>query len=146
MLRWLKRKQEEPKPEAETLAQETKTEPQLPLEFVAEKPTEGVWLETEDKEGRNLFLPLTRKSVLLGTSDECDVKLGENLVGQEKVKDKHARIEKWRERWVIVPLDKNSPIFVNSKRTGENTLRNGWEFQLGEDGVKFVFRQSKQQE
>jgi len=144
MLRWLKRKPEEQKVEAKTQTHEP--EPKLPLEFTTEQPTDGAWLETNDRDGRKIFLPLTRTEISLGTSEECDVRLGGNLQGVEKVNPKHARIERWRGRWVIVPFDRNSPVFVNGRRTGENALRDGMEIQLGEEGVKFVFREAKPQE
>ncbi|MFN3420371.1 MAG: FHA domain-containing protein [Armatimonadota bacterium] len=144
MLRWLKRKAEEQKVEAET--QEPELEPSAPLEFVTEQPTDGAWLETEDLNGQKIFLPLTRPSISIGASEECDVKLSENLKGIDKINPKHARIEQWRGRWVIVPFDRNSPVFVNGKRTGENALRDGAEICLGEEGVKFVFREAKKQE
>lgn len=142
MLRWLKRKAEEQKVEAET----QELEPSASLEFVTEQPTDGAWLETEDLNGQKIFLPLTRPSILIGASDECDVKISENLKGVDKVNPKHARIEQWRGRWVIVPFDRNSPVFVNGKRTGENVLRDSFEIRLGEEGVKFVFREAKKQE
>ncbi len=145
MLRLFRRKPEEQKPEQEKQGQEGETKPKSPLEFLCEQPTDGAWLETSDKERRKLFLPLTCNSILLGTSDECDAKLTENLVGWEKVREKHARIENWRGQWVLVSFDKNSPIFVNGKRTGENVLRDGWEIQLGENGIRFVFREAKPQ-
>ncbi len=144
MLRWLKRKAEEQKVEAEI--QELELEPSAPLEFVTEQPTDGAWLETEDLNGQKIFLPLTRSPILFGASEECDVKLSENLKGVDKVNPKHARIEQWRGRWVIVPFDRNSPVFINGKRTGENVLRDGFEICFGEEGVKFVFREAKKQE
>lgn len=142
MLRWLKRKAEEQKVEAET----QELEPIASLEFVTEQPTDGAWLETEDLNGQKIFLPLTRPSILIGASDECDVKISEDLKGVDKVNPKHARIERWRGHWVIVPFDRNSPVFVNGKRTGENVLRYSFEICLGEEGVKFVFREAKKQE
>ncbi len=142
MLRWLKRKAEEQKVEAKT----QELEPIASLEFVTEQPTDGAWLETEDLNGQKIFLPLTRPSILIGASDECDVKISENLKGVDKVNPKHARMEQWRGRWVIVPFDRNSPVFVNGKRTGENFLRDSFEIRLGEEGVKFVFREAKKQE
>lgn len=144
MLRWLKRKTEEQKIEAEI--QTAEPTPKPPLEFTTEQPNDGAWLETEDREGRKLFLPLVRPEILVGTSDECDVSLSDNLQGIDKVNPKHARIEQWRGRWVITPFDRNSPVFINGKRTGENVLNDGMEIQLGEEGVKFVFREAKQRE
>lgn len=148
MLRWLRRKAEEQKGEQEIEAetQGHETEPKLPLEFVTERPSVGAWLETEDRDGQKLFLSLAYSSVSVGTSEECDFRLSDNLQGVDKVNPKHAQIEQWRGRWVIVPFDRNSPVFVNGKRTGENVLRDGMEIQLGEKGVKFVFKEAKPQE
>lgn len=146
MLRWLKRKPEEQKPEQEIQIQESQIDQNLPLEFVSEQPTNGAWLETFDKQGQKLFLPLRREKILLGTSEECDLKLSDNLEGFENVNSKHARIERWHQCWLVAPVDKNCAVFVNGKRTGENALKDGCEIQLGEKGVKFVFREAVQQE
>jgi len=146
MLRWLKRKAEEQKVAAEAQMTETEPEPKSPLEFVTDQPSDGAWLEAEDQSGQKLFLPLTRSAVLIGTSDKCDVVLGSNLEGVDKVNPEHARIEQWRGRWIIVSFDRNSLVFVNGRRTGENVLRNGVEIQLGQEGVKFVFREAKSRE
>jgi len=144
MLRWLKRKAEEQKVEPET--QTAELEPKSPLGFVSERPSDGAWLEAEERDGGKIFLPLTRPAILIGTSDECDVNLSDNLRGVDKVNPKHARIEQWKGRWVIIPYDKDSPVFVNGRRTGENVLRDGMEILLGEEGVKFVFREAKPRE
>lgn len=146
MLRWLKRKAEEQKAEMETQALETEPEPKLPLEFVTIQPSDGAWLETDDRNGQKLYLPLTCSPILIGSSEECDVRLRDNLHGIDKVNPKHARIEQWRNRWLIVPFDRNSPVFVNGRRTGENVLHDGMEIRLGEEGVKFIFREAKPQE
>lgn len=143
MLRWFKRKEDERKVEAEAVEMETgKIEPERKelVEFAPESPTEGAWLETRDKNGHSLFLPLLRSPLVLGTSEDCDAQLDERFDEVDKVKPQHARLELWRERWVIVPLNRDTLVFVNGKRTGENVLRDGTEIHLGENGVKFVFR------
>ncbi|MCX7642280.1 MAG: FHA domain-containing protein [Armatimonadetes bacterium] len=150
MLRWLRRKAEERKEEqvieGETQAPETELKPISPLEFITEQPSGGAWLETIDRDGRRLFLPLARPEILIGTSSECDFRLSDNLQGVDKVNPKHVQVEQWRSRWVIVPFDRNSAVFVNGKRAGESVLRDGMEIQFGEGGVKFVFREVKSQE
>ena len=148
MLKWFRRKvdEQEIKTEAvETEKAEVETEPKEAMEFVAEQPTEGAWLETKDRDGQSLFLPL-RSPLVLGTSENCNVRLDERLEGSEEVKPQHARIELWLGKWVIVPFDRDAPVFVNGKRTGENVLRDGMEIRLGENGVRFVFREAKSRE
>ena len=148
MLKWFRRKESEQEVKTDLAGSEaTEVEPEQkePLEFVTEPPTEGMWLETKDRNGQSLFLPL-RSPLVLGTSENCDVRLDERFEGIEEVKPQHARIELWRDRWVIVPLDRDAAVFVNGKRTGENVLRDGVEIRLGENGVRFVFREAKSRE
>lgn len=133
MLKWFRRKVDEQEIKTETVETETaevEPEPKEPLKFVAEQPTEGAWLETKDRDGQSLFLPL-RSPLVLGTSENCNVRLDERFEGFEEVKPQHARIELWRGKWVIVPFDRDAPVFVNGKRTGENVLRDGMEIRLG---------------
>ena len=148
MLKWFRRKTDEQETKAETVETETakvEPEPKEPFEFATEPPTEGAWLETKDRNGQSLFLPL-RSPLVLGTSENCDVRLDERFEGIEEVKPQHVRIELWRDRWVIVSLDRDAAVFVNGKRTGENVLRDGVEIRLGENGVRFVFREAKSRE
>ena len=148
MLKWFRRKAEEQEVKTEIVETETaEVEPKLkePLEFVADQPTEGAWLETMDRNGQSLFLPL-RSPLVLGTSENCDVQLNERFEGVEEVKPQHVRIEIWRDKWIIVSLDRDAPVFVNGKRTGENVLRDGMKVRLGENGVQFVFREAKPRE
>ncbi len=148
MLKWFRRKTDEQETKAETIETETakaEPEPKEPLDFVTEQPTEGAWLETKDRNGQSLFLPL-HSPLVLGTSENCDVRLDERFEGIEEVKPQHVRIELWQDKWVIVPLDRDAAVFVNGKRTGENVLRDRVEIRLGENGVRFVFREAKSRE
>jgi len=148
VLKWFRRKKSEQEVKTDLAGAETtkvKLEPKQPLEFVAEQPTEGAYLETKDRNGQSLFLPL-RSSLVLGTSENCDIQLDERFEGVEEVKPQHARIELWRDKWVIVPLDRDAPVFINGKRTGENVLCDGTEVRLGENGVRFIFREAKSRE
>ncbi len=148
MLKWFRRKESEQEVKTDLAGTEvTEVEPKAkkPLEFATEPPTEGAWLETKDRNGQSLFLFL-RSPLVLGTSEDCDVRLDERFEGVEGVKPQHACIELWRDRWVIVPLARDAAVFVNGKRTGENVLRDGVEIQLGENGVRFVFREGRSRE
>jgi hypothetical protein len=148
VLKWFRRKESEQEVKTDLAGSEaTEFEPETkePLEFATEPPTEGAWLETSDRNGQSLFLFL-RSPLVLGTSEDCDVRLDERFEGVEEVKPQHARIELWRNRWVIVPLDRDAAVFVNGKRTGENVLRDGVEIRLGENGVRFVFREGRSRE
>jgi hypothetical protein len=148
VLKWFRRKESEQEVKADLSGSEaTEVEPEAkePLEFATEPPTKGAWLETRDRNGQSLFLFL-RSPLVLGTSEDCDVRLDERFEGVEEVKPQHVRIELWRDRWVIVPLDRDAAVFVNSKRTGENVLRDGVEIRLGENGVRFVFREGRSRE
>ncbi len=115
-------------------------QPLPPLEFIPDPPTEGAWLETETKDGQRLFLPLSRSPITLGTGADCDVVLTDRWQGVEKVQSQHVRIEQWKGTWVLVPLNRKAAVFVNQRRTGEYRLRNGVEVQLGEEGIRLVFR------
>lgn len=143
---WLKRR--ERKEEVETENKETETVPEVsqPIETLTEPPAKGAWLETTSQDGQRIYIPLARSPIVIGTGNGCDVRLSEVFEGVDKVKQKHARVELWRGRWVIAPLDTDAPIFVNGRRTGENVLRDGVEICLGENGVKFVFREGKSRE
>jgi hypothetical protein len=148
VLKWFRRKESEQEVKTDLAGSEaTEVEPETkePLEFATEPPTEGAWLETMDRNGQSLFLSL-RSPLVLGTSEDCDVRLDERFEGVEEVKPQHVRIELWRDRWVIVPLDRDAAVFVNGKRTGENVLRDGVEIRLGENGVRFVFREGRSRE
>ena len=148
MLKWFRRKESEQEVKTDSAGAETtevKLEPKELSEFAVEPPTEGAWLETKDRNGQSLFLSL-QSPLILGTSENCDVRLDERFEGVEEVKPQHVRIELWRNRWVIVPLDRDAAVFVNGKRTGENVLRNGMEIRLGENGVRFVFREAQSRE
>lgn len=125
--------------ESAQLAMAEPSELTTPLSFVSEPPNEGAWLETTTMDGQILYLPLLRPSLVLGTDAQCDVVLDERFGGAEKVSAQHAHLELWRDRWVIAPLSKEAPVFVNGKRTGENVLKDGMELALGEGGVRFVF-------
>jgi pSer/pThr/pTyr-binding forkhead associated (FHA) protein len=137
VLGWLKRRKEtEASPEEPSAAP-----PFNSLNFVAEMPTQGAFLEATDKDGQRLFLPLADVSVItLGTGSDCSVVLDERFEGVQQVAPKHAKLERWQNRWVLVPLERNAPIFVNGKRAGETALRDGTEIQLGSAGPKFLFR------
>lgn len=145
VMRWLDRffkSKTAERPKEETPPAETQpetAEPLLPLLFTAEPLTEGAWLQAVTSDGETIYLPLTRSPLVLGTDRSCDVVLEERLAGKDKVFAQHARLELWRERWVIAPLSKEVPVFVNGRRTGENVLRDGTEITLGENGVRFVF-------
>lgn len=146
MLSWFKRRERKEEVETEGRETETTSEVSQPIETLTEPPTKGAWLETTSQDGQPIYIPLARSPIVIGTGNECDVRLSEVLEGIDKVKQKHARVELWRERWVIVPLDKDAPIFVNGRRTSENALRDGIEICLGENGVKFVFREARSRE
>lgn len=134
------RRHSEPQPELTEKAEPDLPQPLPPLEFIPEPPTEGAWLEAETKDGQRLFLPLSRSPLTLGTGADCDVVLNDRWQGVEKVHPQHVRIEQWKGAWVLVPLNREAPVFVNQRRTGEYRLRNGVEVLLGEGGVRLVFR------
>ncbi len=148
-MKWLRdlfRKKEEPKEQPPEVPKESvpsaaaePSEPIASLSFVSDPPTVGAWLETMT-DGQTLYLPLLRSPLILGSSAQCDVVFNERFSGAEKVAAQHARLELWRERWVIAPLSQGAPVFVNGKRTGENALKDGMEVTLGEGGVRLVFR------
>jgi FHA domain. len=139
VLSWLKRRKE-----TETPAEEPSIASlSEPLAFVAEPPTQGAYLEAMGKDGQRWFLPLTDVSVVtIGTTPDCSVVLDERFEGVQQVAPKHAKLERWQNRWVLVPLDRDAPVFVNGKRAGETALRDGAEIQLGSAGPKFLFRLS----
>lgn len=145
MLKWLRRKESER--EVENGSVNAEPEPRETIKFEKIPPEDGAWLEMKDKNGDSLFLPLSKSPLLIGTSENCDVLLDERFDGIDKVRPEHARIELWRDRWVITPLDRDALVFVSGKRTGENVLKDGMEVYLGgEDGVRFVFREAKPRE
>ncbi|MFA0733243.1 MAG: hypothetical protein LKKZDAJK_001687 [Candidatus Fervidibacter sp.] len=134
---WLKRRKEtEASPEEPLTTSSFKS-----LAFVAEPPLQGAFLEGVGKDGQRWFLPLTDVSVVtIGTASDCPVVLDERFEGVQQVAPKHAKLERWQNRWVLVPLERNAPVFVNGKRAGETALRDGTEIQLGSAGPKFLFR------
>jgi hypothetical protein len=139
VLGWFKRRKE-----AEAPTEELSTAPPSePIAFVAELPTQGAYLEAMGKDGQRWFLPLTDVSVVtIGTTPDCSVVLDERFEGVQQVAPKHAKLERWQNRWVLVPLGQDTPVFVNGRRAGETALRDGAEIQLGSAGPKFLFRLS----
>lgn len=137
MLGWLKRRKETEVPTEEpsnALSSE-------PLTFIPEPPTHRAFLEATGKDGQRWFLPLMNVSAItLGTASDCSVVLDERFEGVLQVAPKHAKLERWQNRWVLVPLGQDAPVFVNGKRAGETVLRDGTEIQLGLAGPKFLFR------
>lgn len=137
MLGWWQRRKE-----TKALTEEPPNAPSHePIPFVTEPPTHGAFLEATGKDGQRWFLPLTNVSaVTLGTASDCSVVLDERFEGVQQVAPKHAKLERWQNRWVLVPLERDGPVFVDGKRTGETVLRDGKEIQLGLAGPKFLFR------
>lgn len=103
-------------------------------------PSKGAWLEATTREGKKLFFPLQGTTLLIiGTAPECDLVLDDRFPGHKQVAPRHAKMELWQGRWVIIPLSHETPIFVNGKRTGENALRDGMDLTVGEGGVTLAF-------
>ncbi|GBC98406.1 hypothetical protein HRbin17_00918 [bacterium HR17] len=130
MLNWLRRRKEAGEPNPEAVPSLTG-----PIALLPEPPQTGDYLMFTDTDGRALYAPLDRPTLVLGSDPQCDIVLDARLPGAGRTAPHHARIERWHNRWVLVPLSLDAPVFVNGKRAGETVLKDGMTIQLGHDGV-----------
>lgn len=131
VLNWFRRRKE-----TETEDRDAAPTPSGPVTLLSEPPQAGDYLRFTDTNGQALYAPLDRPALVLGSDPQCDLVLDARLSGTEQVAPHHARIERWRNRWVLVPLSPDAPVFVNGKRAGETALKDGATIQLGHDGVQ----------
>lgn len=135
MWNWLRRRKGPEEPAANA-----PTEPMGPIPLSPDPPPSGAYLALADKDGRPLYAPLERSPLVVGTDAQCDLVLDDRVPGADRVAPRHARLERWQDRWVVVPLSPDAPVFVNGRRAGETALRDGATLQFGTDGVQCVFR------
>jgi len=92
---------------------------------------------------------LTKDVVTVGRAKDCDVQITEKLQGAETVSRHHARLEKRKDRWLVIDGDlngkpstngvfvKDSPTRDKSSRTRENYLEDGYEIGFGQVVFRF---------
>lgn len=85
---------------------------------------------------------LTKDVVTVGRAKDCDVQITEKLQGAETVSRHHARLEKRKDRWLVIDGDLNGKpstngIFVKGSRTRENYLADGDEIGFGQVVFRF---------
>lgn len=138
-------KVEQPSPCEEGHRRETKVEhAQAQSESVAQEQSESAvgaahaYLELASGEGKTF--PITADVVTIGSGEGCELRIDESYPHHESVSGRHARIERWRDMWVIKDLT-GKGIFVNGRRTGENALYDGYRIRLGE--LEFVFHEAR---
>jgi pSer/pThr/pTyr-binding forkhead associated (FHA) protein len=61
----------------------------------------------------------------------------------QTVSRRHAHIYQRAGRWIVEDLDSMNGIYVNGRRAGRNTLRDGWRLDVG--GVAFIFHAGKEE-
>ena len=81
---------------------------------------------------------LKPEGIAIGRTPENDLIITQDFPHWETVSRQHARIYRQADRWIVEDLNSMNGVYVNSRRTGRNLLRNGWQLDIG--GVEFVFR------
>lgn len=81
--------------------------------------------------------------VTIGRSAENDLVITQDFPGWATVSQRHARIYRWADRWIVEDLQSTNGVYVNGRRTGRNVLHSGWRIGIG--GVEFDFHASTEE-
>jgi hypothetical protein len=101
------------------------------------KPSRPCLTSTES-EGDSIHFNLLREGVTLGRASDNDLVIPDSEPGNDTVSRYHARIYYQDNQWIIEDLDSTNGVYVNGKRTGVNTLHNGWQIGLGDLDLTFL--------
>lgn len=96
-------------------------------------PEEGAHLVVFESDGQTSTHVLSKREVLLGRSDTCDLQLIDLSVSRE-----HARISRRKGSWIIRDLRSVNGTYLNGKRIAEEALESGDEIVLGIYRLRFV--------
>lgn len=101
-------------------------------ELVAAPPLTLSWFV--EKEGMNpgQIYRVTSESFVIGRSPQADLSLSD-----ETVSDKHARLRKEADRFIIYDLASTNGLFVNGERVYSRALRDGDEVKVGNTVLVF---------
>ena len=104
-----------------------------PTQVIGAQPKRGAWLYVSNGSQVGRDFRLSRKTTIGRDTVQCDV-----ILSDKKISEKHARIQREGEEFVIYDLASLNGTFVNGKRVQKQLLNDNDEITVGM--TKLVFK------
>lgn len=103
-----------------------------PTQVMAIRPERGAWLYVCDGPQAGRDFRLGARTTIGRNPMECDV-----ILSDKKVSEKHARIQREGDEFVIYDLASTNGTYVNGRRTQKRILGDNDEIKIGETTLIF---------